>query len=102
MNTKRALLLNSKDNVATAVEDIEAGDQVSIESKEGITRSIKAFEAVPFGFKLALTDIAKGGDIIKHGEVMGRATSDIILGAQVHVHNVEGVRVQIKGEGQRR
>ena len=102
MNTKRALVLNSKDNVATAVEDIEAGDRVNIEGKEGVTRSIKAVEAVPFGFKLALTDIAKGGDIIKYGEVMGRATSDIKVGAQVHVHNVEGVRVQTKVEGQRR
>ena len=99
MNTKRALLLNSKDNVATAVEDIEAGEQVSIESKEGLTRSINASEAVPFGFKLALTNITKGEDVIKYGEVMGRATSDIKLGAQVHVHNVAGVRVQIKGEG---
>ena len=99
MNTKRALLLNAKDNVATAVEDIKAGERVNIESKEGVTRSINASEAVPFGFKLALTDIIKGGDIIKYGEVMGRATSDIKLGDQVHVHNVAGVRVQIKGEG---
>jgi len=102
MNTKRALDLNPKDNVAIAVEDIETGDQVDIEGKKGITRSIKALEVIPFGFKLALADIPKGGNIVKYGEVMGRATSDIKVGAQVHVHNVEGVRVQTKGEEQRR
>lgn len=53
---------------------------------------MEALEAIPFGFKLALVDIPKGGHVLKHGEVMGRATVDIKVGTQVHVHNVKGIR----------
>jgi altronate dehydratase small subunit len=102
MESKRALVLNSKDNVAVAVENIEAGDLVRVEVRGDTPRSIRAGEAIPLGFKLALTDIPRRGYVVKHGEVIGRATSEIGMGTQVHVHNVEGVRAQStdrKGEG---
>jgi altronate dehydratase small subunit len=101
LKSKHAVHLNRKDNVAVAVEDIEAKDLVNIVLTDGSTQSIKALETIPFGFKIALTDIPAAGYIIKYGEIIGKATSDIELGAQVHVHNVEGVRAQIeekKGE----
>jgi len=94
MNAKRALALNSKDNVAVAVENIESGEQITIEVKGSATRSIKALEPIPFGFKVALMNVPEGGSIVKHGEVMGRATKDIKMGEQVHIHNVEGMRAQ--------
>ena len=94
MNSKRALALSSKDNVAVAVEHIEAGDKVNIDVKGGASKSIEAIEEIPFGFKLALMDIPKMGFIVKYGEVIGRATSGIKTGTKVHVHNIEGVRVQ--------
>lgn len=94
MNSKRALALSGKDNVAVALEPIEGGDQVNVEVKGGKARSIEANEGIPFGFKLALNDIPREGYVIKYGEVIGRATSDIKAGTQVHVHNIEGVRVQ--------
>lgn len=101
MKSKNAVHLNRKDNVAVAVEDIEPEDLVNVTLRDGSMQSIKALETIPFGFKVALTHIPVGGHIIKYGEIIGKATSDIELGAQVHVHNVEGVRAQIeekKGE----
>jgi altronate dehydratase small subunit len=36
--------------------------------------------------------IEKGEAIVKYGEVIGRATQQIILGKHVHIHNVESLR----------
>jgi altronate dehydratase small subunit len=81
-----ALILHPDDNVATAVKDLAAGEAVA--AGDGVV----ALEAIPFGHKLALADIRPAGDIVKYGEVIGRATAAIKKGAHVHVHNVEGLR----------
>ncbi|RLG06284.1 MAG: D-galactarate dehydratase, partial [Thaumarchaeota archaeon] len=47
---------------------------------------------IPFGHKLAIREIPRGEEIIKYGEVIGRATRDIEIGEHVHVHNVESLR----------
>lgn len=97
MGGKRAIVLNSKDNVAVAVENVEPGDPVRLETIGAPVRTIMAKEKIPFGFKIALADIPRGGDVIKHGEIMGIATTDIGMGNQVHVHNVQGKRAQSEG-----
>lgn len=97
MVSKRALVGNDKDNVAVAVEDVAAGDQVKVEGKQKSLK-IDAIESVPFGFKIALDNLPEGSDIIRYGEIIGKAIVDIKKGAQVHVHNIDGRRVQ-SGEG---
>jgi len=91
MESKLGVVMNPKDNVATAIVDIEGGDWVSVERTEA-TKRVKALGRVPFGFKIALQDISQGEPIIKYGEVIGKASSAIKEGALVHVHNVEGTR----------
>ena len=87
---KRAMMINSKDNTATALEDIEVGDTVSLTSKSGqVVSEIIARQAVPFGHKLASASINKGDKVLKYGEVFGLATQSINKGDYVHVHNVE-------------
>ena len=91
MDTHRAMIVNKKDNVATALSDLTAGDSITligIKNPEGI----KANQSVPFGHKIALIPIAKGETIIKYGEVIGRATQRISQGNHVHIHNVESLR----------
>jgi altronate dehydratase small subunit len=83
----KALLLHPDDNVATAVADLTAGENLVVAATD-----ITLLEPVPFGHKLALKDIRSGEDIIKYGETIGRATAAIKKGAHVHVHNVEGLR----------
>jgi altronate dehydratase small subunit len=83
----QALVLSPDDNVATAVQDLAPGVIITIDST-----AINLLEPIPFGHKLALRDIRRGEDIIKYGEVIGRATAAIKKGAHVHVHNVEGRR----------
>ena len=91
MTTKGALRLSEKDNVATLLEDAAPRTDVLIRlGKE--TSTVKAGESVPFGFKIAVADIAKGAAIIKYGESIGIASRDIKQGEMVHVHNLEGAR----------
>lgn len=93
MTAKRAILMHPQDNVATAVEEVEPGDEVGI-SGGAETRTLHAVEAVPFGFKIALEEIPRGAFILKYGETIGKAGVRIPKGALVHVHNLEGTRAR--------
>lgn len=86
---KRAMMINPKDNTATTLEEIEAGDKVSLVSKSGPVGEIIARQAIPFGHKLALAHIDQGDKVLKYGEVFGLATQPINKGDYVHVHNVD-------------
>ena len=86
---KKAMMINPKDNTATALGNIEAGDTVSLVSKSGQVGEITAKQAVLLGHKLALASIGKGDKVLKYGEVIGLATQPINKGDYVHVHNVE-------------
>ena len=44
---------------------------------------------IPAGHKYALCDIKKGETVIKYGQIIGRATTDIKSGEWVHTHNVK-------------
>ncbi len=84
--TDYIIILSDKDNVATALVDLPAGDYMS-GSGENQT-SITVLEDIKAGFKLALSDIGKGESIYKYGYVIGLATEDIEKGRYVHVHNL--------------
>jgi altronate dehydratase small subunit len=91
MTAKGALRLSEKDNVATLLEDAAPGTEVLIRFGRE-TGTVDAGESIPFGFKIAVTDIARGAAIIKYGETIGIASHDIKKGEMVHVHNLEGAR----------
>ena len=93
MAAKRALIMHPSDNVATAVEEIQAGEEVLVPSgKEHLM--LTAAEAIPFGFKIALTDIPRSDVIRKYGETIGTAGTRISKGTLVHIHNLEGTRAR--------
>lgn len=98
MQARRAIIMHPEDNVATAVEDIESGDEVAAILGNSST-SLRATEAIPFGFKIALEDIPEGETIKKYGELIGKASMRIASGSQVHVHNLEGTRARGDLEG---
>jgi altronate dehydratase small subunit len=91
MDTSRAMIVNKKDNVATALSDLAIGDQVTLMGT-GNPGVIAASQPIPFGHKIALIAIALGEAVIKYGEVIGRATQQIMPGNHVHIHNVESLR----------
>ncbi|MFZ4437689.1 MAG: UxaA family hydrolase [Syntrophales bacterium] len=102
MQQKRALVMHPDDNVATAVEDIVAGEKVSVPFV-GNFQTLIAAEEIPFGFKIALQEIPQGEIIRKYGETIGRASTAIAEGEMVHIHNLEGTRARgdLEGRGER-
>jgi len=91
MRKAKAIVIDPKDNVATVIGTLQAGDTVTarIDSRD-IT--IEARDAIPFAHKIAIRPIARGEDVLKYGCSIGKATADIPVGAWVHVHNIESQR----------
>ena len=85
---------DAEDTVGVVVvEKVLAGQEATgwiMETDE--TVNIKALVEVPLGHKLALADIKNEDTIIKYGNDIGRAVSDIPKGGYVHVHNVKTKR----------
>ena len=89
---RNAVRLSPKDNVASALVALAAGDTAQVGYHDDPLVSVKILDEVPYGFKLAVVDITKGEPILKYGMVMGIASADIKAGQMVHIHNVEGAR----------
>jgi altronate dehydratase small subunit len=95
---EKAVVLNEKDNIATALADLEAGS--SLELEVGDKRlTVKLMVRIPFGHKFSLTRIEPGAPLIKYGEAIGTATTAINTGDYVHVHNVASTRGSTGDEG---
>ena len=93
MASGKALKLSEKDNVATSLAELDPDTEVTVRWGKEETQ-IKSREKIPFGFKLALSDIKKGARVIKYGETIGIASQNIKPGQLVHVHNIEGARAR--------
>jgi altronate dehydratase small subunit len=99
--TRRFIVIDRRDNVATAVQTLPAREVLDMEAGTTADRAsgpLTLCEAIPFGHKFALRPIPARGPVIKYGETAGLATEDIEAGQHVHVHNVEG----IKGRGDKK
>lgn len=71
----RTLRLNSVDNVVIALQPLKAGEDTAI-------------EPVPRSHKMALSDIAAGENVIRYGQIIGKADCYIAAGSHVHSHNM--------------
>jgi altronate hydrolase len=84
---KPALVISSRDNVATALESLEPGRRLTLGEVV-----ITALERIPSGHKIALSDVAAGEPVVKYGSAIGHATKDIRRGEHVHTHNLSSDR----------
>ena len=84
---KAVLVISVRDNVATALERLEAGRLIHVE-----TLTVVATEPIAAGHKIALRAIPAGTPVFKYGSAIGLATVDIPAGAHVHTHNVASSR----------
>ncbi len=83
----KAIVINDRDNVATALTPLEKDATLLIE--HGSKREeITIRSAVPAGHKFALCEIGPGEYVIKYGEPIGTALVRISPGEHVHVHNI--------------
>ena len=86
-----AIMLRENDNVATALRDLAAGEEIIVGVQE-LSLRVRVGQAILFGHKLAVTEIGQGEPILKYGEIIGRATQAIPAGCHAHVHNIESLR----------
>ena len=84
---KAALVISDRDNVATALEPLEAGRTLEVGGQVVVIS-----EAIASGHKVALRPIAAGEAVVKYGSPIGTATTDIAAGAHVHTHNLASTR----------
>ena len=92
----KVVVINEKDNVATAIVPLKAGSTIALEG-QGRKDRIKLLSSIPMGHKFALQDIEKGADVVKYGEPIGQTTTRIARGEHVHVHNVVSHRGRKEG-----
>jgi altronate hydrolase len=84
---KAILVISDRDNVATALQPLQAGQVVDA---GGLT--ITVVEPIAPGHKVALRAIAAGEPVVKYGSPIGTASAAIPAGAHVHTHNVASSR----------
>jgi len=75
----RTLVLNAEDNIAVALGNLDVGTLTA--------QGVKTIKRVPRGHKFATRAIAAGAPVIKFGQIIGFAKSDIPAGDWVHEHN---------------
>ncbi len=87
----QAVLINSRDNVATVVDDYASGTLIHFFLGES-EQTIQLLEDIPLGHKFAIRDITASEDILKYAESIGVSTTLILAGQHVHVHNMKSQR----------
>ncbi|HEH4146314.1 TPA: UxaA family hydrolase [Campylobacter jejuni] len=80
---KGYIIVNEKDNVATALRDFKKGEKVA---------NIELLNDIASGHKFALKDIKKDEIVIKYAEAIASASCHISTGEWVHIHNTAGIR----------
>ncbi|MEP5633308.1 MAG: altronate dehydratase family protein [Tateyamaria sp.] len=75
----RTLTLHPQDNIAIALADIAVGD---------VHGAVKVRQPVARGHKFATIPIANGQNVLRYGQIIGQATTDIAAGDHVHGHNL--------------
>ena len=81
---KRAIKINSADNVAVAIADmLPKGECVVMDGCKVVLR-----DDIARGHKFALCDMPQGQDIIKYGYPIGRLTCPVRQGEWIHSHNL--------------
>lgn len=86
-----AVLLHPRDNVATALRALDAGERVRVRTPDGVIH-LEVLEAIPLCHKFARHGLDAQDEVLKYGEVIGAASQVIAAGAWVHVHNIRSLR----------
>lgn len=77
---EKLLKIHPADNTAVALEAVDRG---------AVACGVTARAPIPFGHKMALTDIPAGAPVTKYGYPIGKASADIRAGDHVHTHNLK-------------
>ena len=88
--TVNALMMDEIDNVVTCVTEVAKGEDVVFrKGSELIT--VRAEQDIPYCHKIALKNFAKDDEVIKYGELIGKANEPIAKGYLVNHENIHSV-----------
>ncbi|WP_420415548.1 UxaA family hydrolase [Roseibium sp.] len=76
-----AILLHADDNVVIALRDLQKGERAS-------STEVTVREPIAPGHKIARFTIPKGAFVIRYGQIIGQAKTDIEIGEHVHTQNL--------------
>ena len=85
----RAVRVRPTDDVAVAVDALEAGDAITVGDD-----TVRIREAIPAGHKVALRALGAGDVVHKYGWAIGRLTAAVASGDWIHSHNL---KTQLEG-----
>lgn len=83
------LQINPADNVAVALEELKAGETLTVNGTE-----ITVTAEIPMGHKIALTDISLNNNVVKYGYPIGHTIVDVKAGDWV---NEKTVKTNLEG-----
>jgi altronate hydrolase len=78
-----SVTIHPSDNVAVAVQPLEAGTEIFAGGER-----LLLVDPVPAGHKIALRGLEPGDAVIKYGFSIGRVTEPVARGAWIHSHNL--------------
>jgi altronate dehydratase small subunit len=90
----RAIVLNPSDNVATLIDFGRAGQSCTLQGEA--SGQVTLAQDIAFGHKVCIVDVPKGTNVLKYGQVIGRATRALKAGEHAHVHNVVSGRQSVE------
>ena len=82
----RSVRIYDTDNIGLALVDLKKGEIFKFGDLE-----VELMENIPYMHKFSLCRIVQNEPIIKRGEKIGIAVSNIEAGYHVHVHNMKGL-----------
>lgn len=81
LDAPHMLILHPHDNIAVVLADIAAGET-------GTASGPTLLQSVKRGHKIAIAPISAGQNVLRYGQTIGQATSDIAVGEHVHSQNL--------------
>lgn len=84
MTDKRVVVLHPDDNVGVALTDLHRGEKLMVKDMTIVLQS-----DICFCHKFSLTEIPRGGRVLKYGLPIGISTQDIMPGELVHTSNLK-------------
>jgi altronate hydrolase len=91
-DSRDLLRLVAGDDVAVALRELDRGETLRVGGS-----MIEARQAIPFGHKLALRDMAAGEKVRKFGWPIGILTAPVRAGDHVHSHNLSTLLGGVEG-----
>ncbi len=92
---RKALKIHPRDNIAVAIADLSAGEEVTIAGKPHRIAS-----SVPIKHKFALQDFSIGDPVVMYGVLVGKASLPIHSGERIGTSNVHHQAMEFHSQEQ--